>query len=1135
MRRSLALALILIAPPLAAANLVVTNAGDAGTASPCDGSVACSLRQAILLSNSNGTDDRIVFAIPGAGPHVITPTTALPAITAGTLNIEGSTQAGSVANSATNGTSNAQLRIVINGASTPLGSSGITVNTDGTVALRGLSIHGFRVSGITGGHGVNVISGNFSLSGCWIGVQPNGAGVGNQGDGVRLAGLGSKTIGNSNLANRNVIARNRSGVFALGAPVTVTQNLIGLLPNGTAGGNVTGVLLSGDGHVLRNNSISGNSGFGIDLADGSDLNQVLGNRIGSDPSGTQDRGNALGGVRISGGESGSLGNQIGTPAEPNLIAFNLGPGIALPSGGLNVADANTLAFNRFFDNEVFIPEPHRAPDGAGALAIDLGNAGVTSNDSGDVDGGPNGLQNFPVLASANRDTVTGAISVSGTLNSRAGSYRLVFYGSRNPDPSGHGEGEFLAAQALDLTAPGGSALQAFNHIISFSDVDPATLLGISATATRLEAGVLRATSEMSATRPINAVGPNVFVVTKTADTNDGACNADCSLREAMLAANATANIGGLADVIHFNVPGSGQLQFEPATPLPTLTQATIINGYSQPGSAQNTAPDDTHNAILPIILNLSSGPMEVGAAAVGSALRGVQLGGINADRLLQVNASGFTLSGNWIGVLGGTSVPAFVAINAPDVTVGGPLLADRNVFARGRISLQMTGGNRVRNNLFGVFPDGSVAPSPMIAHVFGLGPVTAPIEVFDNLFRADKSIEGGIPPVHAHDNRFVGTAALLDFGSRHRFERNRVDCTVSNNAFSLSNATHESLFADNLLIGCSRAIDLGVGGNDNDPQDADVGPNGLQNYPVLLSAARQGDSVRVVGSLNSVPNSQFRLRFCAIAAVLNGDRGPCDLGEVGEPLTLTTDGDGDAVFVVSLPISLALGATRVSATASRLVAPNVEETSEFSDNVPIGINTPPTYIPNTPITRAAGSLGPLPEVIGTAVDQESPGSALIVNQVPGGTANGITLDHFSISGTLLSAVVNVACSASSGTTNVQVSDGELTNTAGFLVNVSANTLPTLSYGSVMLAPGSNRAITPLTGPSDNGFATLSVQSTGTYTGNVSVAASGVVSLIGAAPVGTHTLTVRATDNCGALVDVPLVVTVSNMIFANGFD
>lgn len=33
--------------------------------------------------------------------------------------------------------------------------------------------------------------------------------------------------------------------------------------------------------------------------------------------------------------------------------------------------------------------------------------------------------------------------------------------------------------------------------------------------------------------------PMIFTVTKTADTNDGACDADCSLREAVAAANAS--------------------------------------------------------------------------------------------------------------------------------------------------------------------------------------------------------------------------------------------------------------------------------------------------------------------------------------------------------------------------------------------------------------------------------------------------------------------------------------------------------------------------------------------------------------------------------------------------------------------
>ncbi|HEV8267118.1 MAG TPA: CSLREA domain-containing protein, partial [Thermoanaerobaculia bacterium] len=61
-----------------------------------------------------------------------------------------------------------------------------------------------------------------------------------------------------------------------------------------------------------------------------------------------------------------------------------------------------------------------------------------------------------------------------------------------------------------------------------------------------------------------------FNVTKTADTADGACNADCSLREAVIAANATASTPGSPNVINLpagtydlnpsGVVGTGELR-----------------------------------------------------------------------------------------------------------------------------------------------------------------------------------------------------------------------------------------------------------------------------------------------------------------------------------------------------------------------------------------------------------------------------------------------------------------------------------------------------------------------------------------------------------------------------------------------
>ena len=55
-----------------------------------------------------------------------------------------------------------------------------------------------------------------------------------------------------------------------------------------------------------------------------------------------------------------------------------------------------------------------------------------------------------------------------------------------------------------------------------------------------------------------------------------------------------------------------------------------------------------------------------------------------------------------------------------------------------------------------------------------------------------------------------------------------------------------------------------------------------------------------------------------------------------------------------------------------------------------------------------------------------------------------------------------------------------------------------------------------------------MQSLGTYTGTISVNnTSGVISVSNAAPVGAHSITVRATDNCGATTDASFTLNVSN--------
>jgi len=83
------------------------------------------------------------------------------------------------------------------------------------------------------------------------------------------------------------------------------------------------------------------------------------------------------------------------------------------------------------------------------------------------------------------------------------------------------------------------------------------------------------------TAALQGTGKNVLVVTKTADTNDGVCDADCSLREAITVANSNAD----ADVIEFNIGGGGAQTITHTTAFPNITQPLTIDGSSQPGFA----------------------------------------------------------------------------------------------------------------------------------------------------------------------------------------------------------------------------------------------------------------------------------------------------------------------------------------------------------------------------------------------------------------------------------------------------------------------------------------------------------------------------------------------------------------------
>jgi CSLREA domain-containing protein len=376
-----------------------------------------------------------------------------------------------------------------------------------SVAIRG---NGILIQGGTG----NIIAGNF------IGVDATGlARLANGGDGIYIINSASNVIGGSAPADRNVISGNTfTGVSMTDTAADgnrVLGNLIGTdasgtnpIPNGFfgaymngAGHNVIGGSALGAGNVISGNAgagvrirmtgavgnvvqgnfigtdasgnailanqadgisigdnasetqvggtsarernvVSGNRLVGIVLVDSS-RNTIQGNVVGADPSGTRMLGNGGTGIRVEDGSNNKIGG-AGSGAG-NVVAFNGGVGVTVAVQNGN-ATGNTVSTNRIFANSL--------------LGIDLGPDGVTQNDGGDDDGGPNNRQNFPVLTSA--VVQNGVATVLGQLNSEVGqTLQIELFESAACDPSGFGEGQaFLGSVTTSTDADGNAAFTA---------------------------------------------------------------------------------------------------------------------------------------------------------------------------------------------------------------------------------------------------------------------------------------------------------------------------------------------------------------------------------------------------------------------------------------------------------------------------------------------------------------------------------------------------------------------------------------------------------------------------------------------------------------------------------------------------
>ena len=134
--------------------------------------------------------------------------------------------------------------------------------------------------------------------------------------------------------------------------------------------------------------------------------------------------------------------------------------------------------------------------------------------------------------------------------------------------------------------------------------------------------------------PTNVPSPQAFVVTKTADTNDGSCDpADCSLREAITAANAA----GSSDTISFAISANGTITLTSALPGLTNNGTLTITG----NGTTNTIVSGNH-AVR--VFDVAGGAIvTISGAAITNGIADSGGGIFNRGTLTVANS---TLSGN---------------------------------------------------------------------------------------------------------------------------------------------------------------------------------------------------------------------------------------------------------------------------------------------------------------------------------------------------------------------------------------------------------------------------------------------------------------------------------------------------------
>jgi parallel beta-helix repeat protein len=278
-------------------------------------------------------------------------------------------------------------------------------NYDG-ISIEGTSKH--NTIGSTNPSGRNLVSGNYAYgipifgAGCdsnvfignYMGTNISGtAGIPNTYGFLFDDGARYNIVGGNSDAERNIISGNSGyGAFLYNLGTSdnyVIGNYIGTDPTGTfAVPNGNGMVIDGaaKNHIVDKNVISGNLQQGIAIhITGTDGHIITRNFIGTDKTGTAWLSNGEDGIRIAEGPKNNLIG--GSVANANIIACNLNNGV-------------TIMTDNTYNNKISCNSIHQNINKGIQLLTPLANMGIKS----------------PVITTLNNNQATQTLIVNGTID-----------------------------------------------------------------------------------------------------------------------------------------------------------------------------------------------------------------------------------------------------------------------------------------------------------------------------------------------------------------------------------------------------------------------------------------------------------------------------------------------------------------------------------------------------------------------------------------------------------------------------------------------------------------------------------------------------------------------------------------------